>query len=403
MKNTESSGANGAIVEGKPRRGRRRPSGRAVLIESLRAALYDLPHNSGRTSRRYSLGRALVSMARRKSTVPDGLEGEVSAEIAERFGRKPTGFYVPLDAPVEQRIDTTVTGSGAAAVVFPPALFIDVLRAKLVLASLGAQITTFASERGSVRVPVQTTATPIAWVTEGSADAAFRALAMGSVTFVPHTVLINTGISRFLEELAAPGFDAWLYTELAAGITVGIDAAGIAGTSGANQPVGLLNTAGVPAVTLTADTGNGGAPAYADICAMEALAANNNADSRADARLGWLTSPNGRSKMRRVDGSTGSAGRWLWNQEVDQVFSYRAVATTNVPNNLTKGTGTNLSALVFGDWRNLGINLFSAVDVVFNPYTITTSGYYAIYAYQECDVQVFRTTGFVIASGMITT
>ena len=60
-------------------------------------------------------------------------------------------------------------------------------------------------------------------------------------------------------------------------------------------------------------------------------------------------------------------------------------------------------ALVFGDWRNLGINLFSAVDVVFNPYTITTSGYYAIYAYQECDVQVFRTTGFVIASGMITT
>ena len=79
------------------------------------------------------------------------------------------------------------------------------------------------------------------------------------------------------------------------------------------------------------------------------------------------------------------------------------MATTNVPNNLTKGTGTNLSALVFGDWRNLGINLFSAVDVVFNPYTITTSGYYAIYAYQECDVQVFRTTGFVIASGMITT
>ena len=74
-----------------------------------------------------------------------------------------------------------------------------------------------------------------------------------------------------------------------------------------------------------------------------------------------------------------------------------------MPNNLTKGSGTSLTALIFADWTNLIVNLFSAVDILVNPFTITPLGYYSIYAYQEVDVQIARAAGFLVAGGMITT
>lgn len=373
---------------------------------SLDTRLSDMPHCVG--PHHYSIRTALrsVSECRSKPFRPNGLEGETSQELTKRMGREPQGFWMPLNVPVEpeRRTNTTVTGSGAAQTVWPPAMFIDVLRAKLVIQALGGRITTLSNDGGQVQLPVQTAATPVRWVAEGSQAGSFTGLTVGSVTFVPHTLLANTGVSRFMKDTSAPGFDAWIYEDLAKSIAVNVDAAAINGQGlASSQPLGLLQTPGVPTYTLAADTGNGGAPAYADVVGMEQTVANANGDSRADARLGWLTSPNGRSKMRRVDGSSGSAGRWLWNQDVDTVLGKPALATTNVPYAQTKGSGTNLTSLIYGDFANVIVNLFSAVDIVVNPYTITSSGYYQIYAYQEVDVQIARTAGFVIANGMITT
>jgi HK97 family phage major capsid protein len=378
-----------------------KPSTQAALVRALREAQFPVR----RTKHRYSLSRAIRSAIANKSSPfkPAGLEGEVSAEIAMRTGRSPQGFFMPLDVPLEQRIDTTVTGAGAAATRWPPLMFIDVLRAKLVVSALGGQITTLSSERGAVQLPVQSAATPVTWVAEGSAAGGFTGLTIGSVVFTPHTLLANTGISRFLEELAAPGFDAWLYSELAADIAVGIDLAAIAGTGAANQPTGLISSSQSTVYTLAADAGNGGAPAYVDLVGMESAAAIANVDSRADARMGWLTSPAGRSKLRRVDSSSANAAQWCWAKDWNTVLGTVAMATTNCPANLTKGTGTNLSALIYGDWTNLVVNLFSAVDILINPYTISTTGYYQIYAYQECDVQILRSPAFQVVKAMITT
>jgi len=357
---------------------------------------------------RYSLTRALRSIraaGKRGSgpAKPTGFEGEVSQELAKRRGKDPAGFYMPLDAPLEQRADTTTSGVGAAQTVWAP-MFIDVLRAKLVVQALGGQITTLSNQGGVVQLPVQTAATHVTWVAENQAAGSFTGLTVSSVQFVPQTVLANTGISRQMSDNAAPGFNDWLYADLAKSIAVAVDLAAINGTGdGNNQPLGLLQTGGLGTYTLAADSGNGGAPTYADIVGMETTLANANGDSRADARLGWLTSPNGRSKLRRVDSTSGNSGQFLWSKDANTVLAYPAFATTNVPNNLTKGSGTALTSLILGDWTNLIANLFSAVDILFNPFTITVNGYYQIYAYQEVDVQVARGAGFVVANGMITT
>lgn len=364
----------------------------------------DMPHNT-QTKHRYSIYRAVASALRSQQApyVPDGLEGEVSQELARRYDKPARGFYVPLDAPLERRSDTTTTGSGAAQTVWAP-MFIDVYRAKLVVQALGGQITTLSSERGAVQVPTQTTATGTAWVAEGSNAGSYSSLAVSSVTFTPHTILANTGISRFLEEKAAPGFDNWLYSDLGKSITVAIDAAAINGTGPTNnQPVGLLQYPGVSVYELAGDSGNGAAPTYADICAMEKATTVANADSRADARMAWLTSPAGRSKLRRTDCTGSTSGQFIWAKDFNTVLGYPAMATTNVPANLAEGSGSSLTSLIFGDWSNLVVNLFPGADILVNPYTITTQGYYQIYAYQEVDVQVLRSAGFSIANGLVTT
>ena len=121
---------------------------------------------------------------------------------------------------------------------------------------------------------------------------------------------------------------------------------------------------------------------------MEKTLGNANADAVAEPRIGWLTSPNGRSKLRRTDSSSGNAGQWCWDKNLNTILGNPAFATTNVPNNLTEGSGTNLIALLCGEWSNVLVNLFKAVDILFNPYAQTTLGYFSINAYQECDVQV---------------
>lgn len=379
-----------------------------MIEDSIGGSTSVLQEMQDREKKTYSIRQALLSAKANSSGehVPGGFEGEVSAEIARRTGRKPSGWFVPHAATVEGRAnDTTTTGAGAVQTVWP-GQFVDVLRSKLVVAALGGQITTLSTEKGQVQLPVQTQQHASTWVTEGNAAVSNTSLAVSSVTFVPHTILVNTGISRFMEDNAAPGFIAWLYEDLAKSIAVSVDQAAIAGTSANNQPIGLLSTAGVPVYTLAADTGNGGAPSYADLVGMELAAGLNNADSEASASLGWLTSPAGRSKLRRTDSSnldSGTSGQWAWDKNHNTVLGYRALSTTNCPANLTKGTGTGLSPLIFGNWPDLVVNLFDAVDLVFNPFTITISGFYGLYAYQEVDVAVRRTGAFQVVNAMVTT
>ena len=54
-----------------------------------------------------------------------------------------------------------------------------------------------------------------------------------------------------------------------------------------------------------------------------------------------------------------------------------------MPSNLTKGTGTNLSAIIYGNWADLIIGYWSAFDLLVNPYA---AGAYA----RSADVQVGR-------------
>ena len=87
-----------------------------------------------------------------------------------------------------------------------------------------------------------------------------------------------------------------------------------------------------------------------------------------------------------------------------QVFqNERAEYSSNVPSNLTKGSGTNLSALIYGNWADLLIGYWSAFDLLVNPFEATAypKGNVSVRAMLTCDVAVRYAESFSASKDII--
>ena len=109
------------------------------------------------------------------SGVDGGREREISAELARRSGRPANGILVPMSIfqrPVEQRVVTTALpgggpGSNLIATDHMGQMFIDTLRAKMVVRRLGARV--LSGLVGNVDVPKLAQSASVGWVAENSA------------------------------------------------------------------------------------------------------------------------------------------------------------------------------------------------------------------------------------------
>jgi HK97 family phage major capsid protein len=252
---------------------------------------------------------------------------------------------------------------------------------------------------GHVKLTRVKTASAVHWIeTEGDAPTE-TALETEGVTFIPHTLIGRTAISRtMLSSAASRSFSDLVAADILASIAAALDKAGIAGSGEDGEPTGLLNTAGLPTVALGA---NGAALTRGGLIAIEATAANSDAESGADAAMGWLTNPDVRAKLRATENASGS-GRYLF--ENGRILDAPAGVSTNVPNTLTKGDSEDLSAIVFGDFSRLGINIFGGVPwVLIDPFRQSLDGCVHITVGVEADVQALQLAAFCAAVDVVTT
>ena len=376
----------------------------------------DMPHH--RSTQPYSLARAVVR-ALENDGEPDGLELEVSQELSRRTGRTARGFLVPWDAPATERRNlSTVAGPGSITGIIPQGMLIDSLRPKLACARLGAQVLNLISGDGTglVQLPVKQLVSTISWVSEGSPPASQSNFTVASQLLTPHTATAFTDVNRRMISLGQPGFEQFVIDDIMTGIAVAVDAAALNGTGTNNQPLGLCQIlTGQPSVGAANDSGNGGKPAYVDLVAMERAIGQANGDSPCDCKLGFVTSPAGRSALRRCDlGGSTVTGRYAWKSHpcynpvtgqlefIETCVGYPAVATTNVPSNLTEGSGTGLTSGIMGNFNDMIINLFSGFDCLVNPYLQSTNGVVRVSGFQDVDVCLRRFGSFATCTGWVT-
>jgi HK97 family phage major capsid protein len=312
-----------------------------------------------------------------------GREREWSDEYERRTGKTPRGVWVPLANLVETRVQlkgTATAGGNIIGTTLRDDLYAGIYKPTPVVVSLGATVVD--GLVGDIDVPVATGEPAVAWVGEHGAPSASDA-AFAKRTGNPKTVASLTEISRRMLIQSTPAIEGILRRMVGENLALAMDRAAIRG-GGSNEPTGILPTAGIGSVAIAA---NGGAPTMdhlADLIAVTNLASVTTATS-------FLTTNQVlRLAMKAKDGQNNPLG-------VSRFFHERPATFSNqVPANLTKGSGTNLSAIIWGDWSELMLLFWSGVDVVVNPYadSVASKGGALLHGFLDCDVIVRRPAAF---------
>lgn len=70
------------------------------------------------------------------------------------------------------------------------------------------------------------------------------------------------------------------------------------------------------------------------------------------------------------------------------------VVASTVPSNLTKGTGTDLSAIIYGNLSDVVYATFGGLEITVDPYTKLDTGVIRVGAYLENDIAVRHPESF---------
>jgi HK97 family phage major capsid protein len=347
--------------------------------------------------REFSLRKAIASQVPGLN-VDAGREIEISRELEHRAGRAAQGMLCPT-AVFEKRV-VTFGGSGAniVGVDWRPDQFIDRLRDAMVVRRLGARV--LDNLQGNVEIPRLTTSANTAWVAENAAITASDP-AFDKVSLSPKHVGVITEFSRNMLLQSSPAIEDILRDDFAAQLGAALDKAAIMG-GGTNEPVGVLSTSGigdVPGGT------NGLAPTYPNVVALIGAVAGANA--LAQGNLGFLTNSKVIAKAATTLKSAAdtSSSFIIPDPGANTLAGYPLAMTNLVPSNLTKGTGTNLSALVFGAWSELLIGYWSAFDLLVNPFESTaySKGNVQVRGMLTADIKLRHAASFAATKDIITT
>ncbi|MDH5761264.1 MAG: phage major capsid protein, partial [Gemmatimonadota bacterium] len=305
-----------------------------------------VPEFSAEDLNRYSIARALRIAAGGESgrgTREMEIHDSLSAAISRGVGHTRTiqGFLVPLD--IRGALDGGTATAGQELVYTRPGSFIDGIRARSVVGSLGATMLQTPLPTAEPRVDTDVTVT---WVGEDpGSDLTDTEPVLGSVSYALHTLACTVPYSRQIlaQTLGMSAVDRVVARAAEGAIAAELDRVAINGSGVSNEPLGLMGTSGVGVVSIGT---NGGAPTYDHIVDLEADVAVSDAEA---AQMGFATTPGVRKILRKTERAAGSGMVWDRGGMLDRP----GAVSTNIPSNLTKGTGTNLHAILYGNWADL--------------------------------------------------
>ncbi|MBO9579869.1 MAG: phage major capsid protein [Sphingobium sp.] len=333
----------------------------------------------GEIRSRFNLGRAIAGAAGIQG-VDWGFEREVQPELIKRAALAPKGILIPTEI-FETRVTTTSGASAIVATDHRPEQYISALVASSVVRSMGA--TVLSGLTGNVDIPRETGSPAIGWVAENSAlssgDATFD-----SVTLSPKHAGALSEWSRNMVMQSSPDVEALLRTMLARNLALAIDKAAILG-GGSNEPTGILATSGIQTAAFTA-------PNLADLAADMIGKADI---ANVAARRGFLGTPGVKASVLKIKDTTGRA------IPLSELFHGEPATFSNqVPTTLNPSG--NKHGLIYADWTELLLGLWSEIDILVNPYESTaySKGNISIRAMATVDCALRHKASFVSATGL---
>ena len=345
------------------------------------------PDLTPREQNSYSLMRAIRAAAS-NDWREAGFEREVSDEIGHVSGRTAKGFFVPGHAWGQRDLiaGTDADGGHLKGVNHMGSEFIEALRSRLVIGSMGARV--MSGLKGDVSIPKMATVAAAAFVAENSAVSE-QNQTFGELALVPRTLGVMTDISRKLMLQSDPSAEAIVRNDLLNAVAAKIESVSIAG-GGSNEPTGITGTSGIGSVAIGT---NGGAPTFASAVNLVKEVEQDNA--AISGSMGYLTNAAVKAKLSSTAKVSSSDSVMILDAPWTELYGYKFGVTNHVPSNLTKGsTSGTCSAMIFGDFSQMILAFWSSPDVLIDPYTNSSKGGTRVVVFQDCDVGIRHAQSF---------
>lgn len=329
-----------------------------------------------------------------------GFERECSAAAEKKLNGGMRGsFVIPHDILVARDYLsiglTNHTGEKTVATDLLAGSFIEMLRNRMVMRSMGARV--LSGLVGDIAIPRMTGGATAYWLTEDQ-DTTGSIQAFDQVSLTPKTVSCMTEVTRKLLMQSSLDVEGLVRSDLATTIALELDRVAINGSGSNGQPKGILNVTGIGSV---AGGDNGLAPAWSHLVDLETEVAVDNADV---GTMSYLTNTKVRGKLKKTFINTTGGDTPLWGNSKDAALNgYPAYVTNQVPSTLTKGTSTaKCSAILFGNWSDLLVGMWGGLDVLVDPYSGSKSGRIRIVMFQDCDLAVRHPESFAAMKDALT-
>ncbi len=284
---------------------------------------------------------------------------EKGAEEMRKAGLSSEGQIL---LPTEQRAAITVASEGEDVVETDFTSILEPLRAKNVLVNAGATFLT--GLVGDVQVPVMA-GSNVTWEGE-TAAASDGAGSFSNVKLTPKRLTCYVDVSK--QFLVQDSLDAenLIKRDIVNAINSKLESTILGSAAGTStQPAGLFNVAAGDSLTSIAD--------YGDICDLEA----DVEDANVNGECKYVMSNKAKAALRGMIKGTNGTGMVFEHGQVDGTDAYN---TSNVES----------KNIAYGDWSNLAIGQWGAIDLTVDPFTQATNGKVRLVVNAYFDAKVLR-------------
>ena len=285
---------------------------------------------------------------------------------AEEMRKSGLSYAGQIQLPVETR-DITVASEHDDVIDLDMQSILAPLRAKNVLVNAGAKFLT--NLIGDVQVPVMNGAS-VTW--EGEvAEAGDAGVTYDSVKLQPKRLTAFVDVSKQFLVQDSIGAEEMLKQDIINAINTKLEATILGEDAGtATQPAGIFN--GKTATTVSD---------FASVTKLEATVEDANV-------LGqpvYVMSNSAKAVFRAMAKSSKNTQLVMEGGEIDGVKCYN---TSNVPAN----------KFIYGDFNNLAIGQWGAIDLIIDPYTVAKEGKVRIVVNAYFDAKVLREEAFAVGA-----
>ena len=340
---------------------------------------------SNREIEQFSVAKAIRAMAD-NDWKDAGLEREV-LRTTEKLRTRQNSFVLPNEL---MRRDVLKSGTGGelVGVQFLGDRFIDALYTE---SDVLNRCTLLSGLTQDVAIPRMTSSSSSAWYAEGGTIAESTP-AFDQLTLSANTLASMVEYSRKL--LRQSDVEQILRRDMSRTMAIALDTAILNGSGSGAEPTGILQTSGIGAV---AGGTNGAAPTYDNMVDLIAAVAEDNA--RSDNSV-FISNSKVEAKLRKT--SKVSSTDSVMVLENGQVAGRDFIISNAMPSNLTKGTGSGLSAILFGDLREVVVGMFGDLEVVVDPHTKLNENLLRIASFMEVDLGLRHVESFAAMNDAIT-